>query len=129
VTKVTFYRHFPSKDALIIAFLDYRHQRWLARFRQSIQTSISAGIGPAVAVSDFLKSWFADTAFRGCAFINTTVEMAETLPETLSISRQHKQDVVDCLAQFLPATEEGRISAEMLVLLMLKPLTHLHFEV
>ena len=27
VAKLTFYRHFPSKDDLIRTFLDYRHQR------------------------------------------------------------------------------------------------------
>src|SRR6218665_2250806 len=32
VAKLTFYRHFPSKDDLVLAFLDYRHDRWLAWF-------------------------------------------------------------------------------------------------
>ena len=32
VAKLTFYRHFPSKDALIRTFLDYRHERWMAWF-------------------------------------------------------------------------------------------------
>ena len=30
VAKLTFYRHFPSKDDLVRAFLDYRHERWMA---------------------------------------------------------------------------------------------------
>ena len=33
VTKVTFYRHFPSKDALVVAFLESRHERWMAYTR------------------------------------------------------------------------------------------------
>ena len=37
VTKVTFYRHFPSKNDLILAYLEYRHTRWLNRFSQSIK--------------------------------------------------------------------------------------------
>lgn len=32
VTKVTFYRHFPSKHDLIRAFLEYRHGIWMAWF-------------------------------------------------------------------------------------------------
>ena len=32
VTKVTFYRHFPSKNDLVRAFLDLRHARWMAWF-------------------------------------------------------------------------------------------------
>ena len=34
VTKVTFYRHFPSKNELILAFLAYRHERWMALVRR-----------------------------------------------------------------------------------------------
>ena len=30
VAKLTFYRHFASKDDLVRAFLDYRHERWMA---------------------------------------------------------------------------------------------------
>src|SRR5437660_6358582 len=32
VAKATLYRHFPSKDDLIIAFLDLREQRWTRNF-------------------------------------------------------------------------------------------------
>ncbi|MBC8948429.1 hypothetical protein Xets_01100 [Xenorhabdus sp. TS4] len=37
VTKVTFYRHFPSKNDLILAFLDYRHELWIQWFKKSLQ--------------------------------------------------------------------------------------------
>ena len=36
VTKVTFYRHFPSKDALVVAFLESRQERWMAWFRDAL---------------------------------------------------------------------------------------------
>ena len=32
VAKLTFYRQFASKDDLVRAFLDYRHERWMAWF-------------------------------------------------------------------------------------------------
>ena len=37
VTKVTFYRHFPSKNDLICEFLEYRHRRWMAWFTDALQ--------------------------------------------------------------------------------------------
>ena len=36
VTKVTFYRHFPSKNDLIRAYLDYRHERWMSWFKDAL---------------------------------------------------------------------------------------------
>ena len=43
VTKVTFYRHFPSKDALIIAFLELRHHRWMQWFREALTRHAASG--------------------------------------------------------------------------------------
>ena len=37
VTKVTFYRHFPSKNDLICAYLEYRHTGWMAWFGDALQ--------------------------------------------------------------------------------------------
>src|SRR6185436_2086359 len=36
VAKLTFYRQFASKDDLILAFLDYRHERWMAWFTAAL---------------------------------------------------------------------------------------------
>jgi AcrR family transcriptional regulator len=44
VTKVTFYRHFPSKNNLIIAFLAYRYQRWMNWFTESIKRYGNTGV-------------------------------------------------------------------------------------
>jgi AcrR family transcriptional regulator len=44
VTKVTFYRHFPAKNDLILAFLQQRHQRWMLRAEQDAVTRAGAGI-------------------------------------------------------------------------------------
>src|SRR3954468_10276705 len=36
VAKVTFYRRFPSKDDLVLAYLDFRHERWMAWFTDAL---------------------------------------------------------------------------------------------
>lgn len=118
VTKVTFYRHFPAKDDLIRAFLDYRHQRWMAWFSQTLEQQTGEGKGLAEALAATLQNWFEDEAFRGCAFINSAVEMAEVLPETLPIAHAHKQAMVQCLAGYLPNNVSGRLRAEMLALVI-----------
>lgn len=118
VTKVTFYRHFPAKDDLILAFLDYRHQRWMTWFSRTLEGHLDEEKGLAEALAATLQSWFEKEDFRGCAFINSAVEMAEALPETLPIARAHKQAMVQRLADYLPDNAGGRQQAEMLALVI-----------
>lgn len=118
VTKVTFYRHFPAKDDLIRAFLDYRHERWIEWFRTALSREMSAKNDLAAALCATLAEWFASDAFRGCAFINTAVELADALPESLSVARSHKQDMTDALTAWLPQGEGGKRLAATLSMLI-----------
>jgi AcrR family transcriptional regulator len=100
VTKVTFYRHFPSKNDLIRAYLDYRHQRWLAWFADAMARH---GGGPE-AIVPAVGEWLRDPGYRGCAFINSVGELAGSLPEVVGIARAHKADVAAAIAAVLPAS-------------------------
>lgn len=98
VTKVTFYRHFPSKNDLIRAFLEYRHRRWCAWFRDALERH-----GQDVhALVPVLAEWFQSKEFRGCAFINTVGELANDLPEVVEIARCHKSDMISIISDLLP---------------------------
>src|ERR1700712_4327962 len=61
VAKVTFYRQFASKDDLILAFLDYRHERWMAWFVDALARH---GGTPAALVPT-LREWLSSAEFRG----------------------------------------------------------------
>lgn len=118
VTKVTFYRHFPAKNDLILAFLQYRHERWISWFRQSLAAQRQQGGSLADGLSATLELWFADEHYRGCAFINTTVELAQALPESLALIRAHKEEMTQALAAHLPDTPHGRQLAQRVALLV-----------
>lgn len=108
VTKVTFYRHFPSKNDLIRAFLEYRHRRWMDWFVDALQrhgAKPGGGLAPLVAV---LEEWFRNPVYRGCAFINTVAELGGALPDVVEICRSHKQDMVEVIAGLLPDNESRR---------------------
>lgn len=112
VTKVTFYRHFPSKNDLIIAFLEYRHQRWMNWFRESIQRH-----GNTVnALIPSLLEWFGSADYRGCAFINSVGEFGETMPEVIQLSQQHKQDMTTFIAKLLADLTDKQNTANALAL-------------
>ncbi len=113
VTKVTVYRHFPSKDTLIEAFLETRHTTWTADFRamltkyrdaQSPRERKAAPLFPLYqAVSDIIHN----AAFRGCAFANTVAEMGPTLPVVLEIARRHKDEMREAIAALLPESKSS----------------------
>src|SRR5690242_2912543 len=79
IAKMTLYRNFPSKDELILAFLDQRAERWTQEWLQA--EAVRAGGGdPAqrlLAVFDTFDGWFRQADFEGCSFINVMLEIVE----------------------------------------------------
>ena len=75
ITKVTFYRHFRSKNDLVVAYLQAQAEQessWLSSLRDPKDPArsldaIAAGIGAAGC----------SPGFRGCAFINAAAEYSE----------------------------------------------------
>ncbi|MBI2772541.1 MAG: TetR/AcrR family transcriptional regulator [Burkholderiales bacterium] len=112
VAKLTFYRHFASKDELVRAFLDYRHERWMAWFVDALGrhgARPGGGLAPVLAA---MGEWFRDPAFRGCAFINAVAEVGGSLPQALAIARRHKQDMTEVIAQLLPEGAQRQAGAQ-----------------
>lgn len=103
VAKLTFYRHFAAKDDLVRAFLDYRHERWMAWFVDALGRHAATPGGGLMPLAGAMSEWFADPAFRGCAFINAVAEAGNSVDGVAQIAARHKQDMVDVIAALLPA--------------------------
>ncbi|SAK59145.1 TetR family transcriptional regulator [Caballeronia calidae] len=112
VAKKTFYRYFPSKDDLIVAFLDFRHENWIAWFRDAL----ARHGGTLNALVPALAEWFGSESYRGCAFINSVVEVGATLPQALDISRRHKRDMTAAIRALMPASRTAKADAQALAL-------------
>ncbi|WP_395352934.1 TetR/AcrR family transcriptional regulator [Variovorax sp. UC122_21] len=114
VTKVTFYRHFPSKDDLVRAFLDHRHARWMAWFVDALgRRGAHERSGDAQALlllADVMAEWFTDPVFRGCAFINAVAEVGGSVEGAAERARDHKREMVEVIADLLPATLPQRMA-------------------
>jgi AcrR family transcriptional regulator len=78
VARMTLYRHFGSKDALVLAFLERREQRWT---KDWLQREVRARAdGPAdrlLGIFEIFDEWFQSPDFEGCSFINVLLEIAE----------------------------------------------------
>lgn len=100
VSKVTFYRQYASKDDLIRAYLDYRHERWISWFQNNLSEKTGAGSSAAEALVATLKSWFIQPNFRGCAFLNAAAELGSSDPGILKVVCRHKQEMSSVLDAF-----------------------------
>jgi AcrR family transcriptional regulator len=78
VARMTLYRHFASKDALVLAFLERREERWTRDWLRHEVTSRAAS--PAerlLAIFDVFDEWFQRGDFEGCSFINVLLEVPD----------------------------------------------------
>jgi AcrR family transcriptional regulator len=119
VAKATFYRHFPAKDDLVVAYLDRVDDIWTGQLRDA---AAAAGPDPAdqlVGMFDALRTACRRDGYRGCAFINAA---AESQPGTPVHDRTiaHKAAVLDWvrgLAERAGARDPGGLARSLTLLL------------
>ncbi|MDR3323549.1 MAG: TetR/AcrR family transcriptional regulator, partial [Zoogloeaceae bacterium] len=76
VAKMTLYKYFPSKTALIAAVLEERDRDFL----QSLTAFVQARQTPQAQLRALFLwhyRWFQDASFNGCMFINAVAEFPE----------------------------------------------------
>ena len=91
VAKMSLYKHFPSKDDLILAVLKYREEGVLEFFRSAMERHGKKAKNPLRAFFAALKEWFETPGFRGCAFQNAAVELADPAHPGTEFVRGHKE--------------------------------------
>ena len=75
VAKTTLYRHFHSKEDLVLAVLDRHEQVWTHGWFERV--SQHGGGTPEVkilAIFDAFDEWFRQETYRGCLFTNVSIE-------------------------------------------------------
>jgi AcrR family transcriptional regulator len=78
VARMTLYRHFASKEALVLAFLERRDARWTRGWLQAeVERRSDDPAERLLAIFDVFDAWFRRPDFEGCAFINVMLEMAD----------------------------------------------------
>jgi AcrR family transcriptional regulator len=112
VSKLTFYRHFHSKNQLVREVLDHRHRLWTAWFTEAL----ARHGGETAALLPTLAEWFGDGTFRGCAFINSVVELGGDFPELAAIARRHKEGMTEAIEALLPPSARRADQARAIAL-------------
>jgi AcrR family transcriptional regulator len=76
VAKATLYAHFPSKDDLVLAFLERREQRWTVAFVEAeARRRGTTAEQQLLAIFDAFDEWFHRPDFEACSFIKLLLEM------------------------------------------------------
>lgn len=121
VAKMSLYNHFKSKDALIAVWLQKQHESWRIWFEDTVATYAQAtGESPLLAIFDVLKEWTEQPNFRGCAFINSAVELADPQHPGYRVSVEHQQAIFDYILSLVKAENlpNPKALTEQLVILV-----------
>jgi AcrR family transcriptional regulator len=119
LTKVTLYRHLRSKDELVAACLHMLDDRFFSWFTREVAARSDDPTQRLLAVFDVLDHWFRRESFRGCAFINTTVELADPAHPAHRAVLAHKtrtRDYFHELAQAAGLPEPSELSDQWMLL-------------
>lgn len=83
------YQMYPTKEELVVAFLDRRDVSWRGRLAGYVE-GIGDPRGRVLGVFDWLDAWFGEPGFRGCAWVNAYGELGATSQAVAEAVREHK---------------------------------------
>jgi AcrR family transcriptional regulator len=106
VAKATLYRHFSSKDALVLAFLQRREDLWTHGWVEAeARRRASTAKGRLLAIFDLFDEWFRRGDFEGCSFVKVLLESTNRDGPVARASVTHLDRIRDVLRRF--ASEAG----------------------
>ncbi|WP_445155361.1 TetR/AcrR family transcriptional regulator [Arthrobacter sp. Hor0625] len=119
VAKATFYKYFPAKDDLILAYLEQVDGVWTGQLRAAAE---AAGPDPAdqlVGLFDALSSACRRDGYRGCAFINAAAESPSgtRVHERTVAHKQHILAWIRRLAEQAGATDPDQLARSLTLVL------------
>ncbi|MDH5885753.1 TetR/AcrR family transcriptional regulator [Vibrio splendidus] len=94
----TLYKHFPSKEAMIVGALEHRHQRYLSLL---LEDSPSSGYQAITHIFNKLQQWMEEYAPHGCLSMNALA----AFPDNELINQaviEHKKEVQALMAKQSP---------------------------
>lgn len=102
VTRATFYRHYPGKEDLVLAYLREVH-----RLEQTqIEAALAADQSPTdtlLAVASAIADGIRSPGFRGCAFLNAAAEYPDPAHPVHRSVLAHRQWFLDTVTALFTA--------------------------
>ena len=122
VAKMTFYRYFPSKADLVLAFLDIRGQRWARDWLLAeIHKLGGTPRDQLLALFDALDEWFRSDDYESCALIATLLEVRDKddpVHQEAAYQLEAVRELVQDHAQQAGCRDPESVSYQLQILMM-----------
>lgn len=105
ISKTTMFKHFRTKEDLILAVLRLRDENFRNWFFRRLDEKKPAKKDKLIASFDVLKEWFCEPDFRGCMFIKASSEYQDPDHPAYVQSAEHKRLLLKTFTEF--AAEAG----------------------
>ncbi|MYS23798.1 transcriptional regulator, TetR family [Streptomyces sp. DvalAA-14] len=104
-TRATLYRHFPSKEELVLAYLGLADRGIRAQVAAA-QASSESAPEQVRAVAQSIADGIRSDGFRGCAFLNAAAEYPEATHPIHQAVLAHRQWFLDTVTDLLAHTSD-----------------------
>ncbi|WP_417666994.1 TetR/AcrR family transcriptional regulator [Roseibium sp.] len=119
ISKTTMFKHFSSKEELILAVLRLRDENFRNWIIRRVEELAKTPRGRMLALFDVLAEWFDQPDFRGCMFIKASAEFQEADHPIHVQSAEHKRllfKYFDGLARQAGADQPSDLARQLLLL-------------
>lgn len=91
VAKASFYKHFPSKDDLVAAYLDRNGAAWRAKVQAEVLDPFLDPRARLRRMLDVQTAWIESEEFRGCPFQKVGGELSEPAVAARHVTEKHRR--------------------------------------
>lgn len=98
VARNTFYRYFPSKELLVLAFLERADAEWRSWFTAAVEQFAPSPATRLLGVFEVVVPWFLSPTFRGSPIANVAAEAGDRDDRVAELAAAHRRFVHTFLA-------------------------------
>lgn len=119
VAKASLYAHFPSKDDLVVAYLDRKGAAWRSAVQQLLDNPRLSAKKKLLKIFDLAVEMVEAPGFRGCPYQNAGAEVADPNHPIKEAGRRQRAWIHETLARLVKetgASSHDRLTGSLIVL-------------